>query len=664
MGLQTYTVDFFRGVEQNLTENRLDPGWTADEMNMDTADGDLMVGCGYVRHIDAAVPGANRIRRMYIWHTLVEVDNEMVPKDLFVVATTRYVYYWNEEDNEWTQIYDHGKILSSTNWEFKEVRIGSQDYLLIANGEKQMVKWSGTGNATAFGTAQWIASALVIDAVSYNAAKAGTVSYSESANVGTFTLTNMPAGWSYSANCKIAWKVKRTPGTIYECKVVVGGNTHTLDYVPYMSSGDTIVVTLTSTTEATAGDEWEENKYGVTGFTLHEALDDDEQARVLAVGIMVGKNAKSAVSYEVDSIDNTGKVITLVKTAGAGDITTSRKAYIRGGISNKKVNFIEMYNSRLFTAGEADNPIRLYWSQPPGDTRSIEDWSADDASADTGGGYVDVGSPSDKIVGLTALSSQILIFKERSLWRLIGDRPSNFRIMQVNKDFDLTCNSSIIESGDVPYWMTKVGMYYFDGQTARVMPNARQIHNLVETAGLSVCKACKCLDRLYFTCNVGNFTYDNTIIVYDLRERKYLIRNGFSVADIFSYNGELYMVNYHRYVCRWDRNARTYDGAQIDAWWCTPFSDFGAMSVEKALRCLYLRGEGGTLKLDVKIGNMKQDHVRHMPPNLGDVIPIPLRRDVGRVIGMKIYNQEGSWFRVAGGVSLTYETSEDGDKHG
>ena len=44
------------------------------------------------------------------------------------------------------------------------------------------------------------------------------------------------------------------------------------------------------------------------------------------------------------------------------------------GLSNLPVNFSELYYSRLFAAGDADNPGRLYYSQAPGDTRTLENW--------------------------------------------------------------------------------------------------------------------------------------------------------------------------------------------------------------------------------------------------------------------------------------------------
>ncbi|MPM86038.1 hypothetical protein SDC9_133121 [bioreactor metagenome] len=124
------------------------------------------------------------------------------------------------------------------------------------------------------------------------------------------------------------------------------------------------------------------------------------------------------------------------------------------GLSNTAVNFVEFYYSRLFAAGDAQNPSRLYYSQAPGDTRTIENWTAATESENVSGGFVDVGTGSDPITGLFALSNQLLIFKRDSLYRLLGDRPGNFRIQPVNGTMQQPVHTACVRVGDVLYFLT------------------------------------------------------------------------------------------------------------------------------------------------------------------------------------------------------------------
>ncbi|MBQ2770157.1 MAG: hypothetical protein IJF41_02865, partial [Clostridia bacterium] len=88
-------------------------------------------------------------------------------------------------------------------------------------------------------------------------------------------------------------------------------------------------------------------------------------------------------------------------------------------LSDRPVSMVELYNSRLFAAGDPAHPARLFWSAIPGEERSIEDWSSAEESENVGGGHVEVGSDSEPITAIAALSNQLVIFKRSSLYRLL-----------------------------------------------------------------------------------------------------------------------------------------------------------------------------------------------------------------------------------------------------
>lgn len=366
------------------------------------------------------------------------------------------------------------------------------------------------------------------------------------------------------------------------------------------------------------------------------------------------------ISYETESVE--GTVIKLKKICEE-ELAAGDDAKVRGGVSDIHVNFVEMYYSRLFSAGDPDNPSRLYWSQPPGDYKNIEDWSADDASADTGGGYVEVGqTTSDPIVGLCSLSNQLIVFKKNSIYRMLGDRPSNFRVTLVNRDVEAMVNTGRIAYGDIPFWLTRAGMYYHTGQASQLMGDARLIQNILDKAYIGTCKAAEARDRLYFTIRRNGGKYDDAIIIYDKTDRNYLLRDGFTVIDIASYDGKLYMINESGYVYVWAADAHDYDGTEIEAEWETPLTDFQEMTVIKAVDGLYLRGEriegrSGIVKLRYKIGEFWIDEAYEMPEDNGEVLRIPLRNE-GRVFKLKISNERGSWFRIMGGISVHFERKQ------
>lgn len=649
MPIQSYLIDEFRGIDQNITENRLLPGFTSDCANFDTTDGNLTVGRGFVKFIENKVPGTGEIWRMYLWHTMVT--------NLFIVCAGDEIYAY--QSSAWVKIFDYTTILdvgthiSSRKWDFLECRLGDTDHLIIANGQTQMVKWNGTGSASVFGSGEYLHSTTVASVV-FNATKAESATYAESSGTGTFTLT-MPTGWTYAEGAKVAWTCPSDPGLLTTVNVVIGANTYALEYVPILASGQICVITLTDTSHATAGDEPKEMDYGIEKIVLTDAIPEAVVDRCKAVGIYIPDKG----TLEVSDVDVTRTILTLTAITQQ-KIEVGDPAKVRGGLSNIPVNYVDIYMSRMVSAGDPSHPSRLYWSQPPGDTRTIEDWSMDDASDQTGGGYVEVGTVSaDPIVGLCSISNQLIIFKKTSIYRMLGDRPTNFRVVQTNRDTDKIVNSAIISNGDVPYWITNAGMYYYDGQVAHISPNARQIHRILESVSLENSKSCENRDRLYYTCRAASSGMDDTIIVYDLRERTYLLRNGFKVIDVCAYDGMLYSINDKRIVYAWPDSARDYDGDPIEACWNTPFTDLSVKSVVKVPFYIYARGEGGVIKIDVATGDKTQHKTYQVPVTKGEVLKIPLFRDECRTFGMKIYNEAGGWFRLLGGLELRYDTRED-----
>ena len=73
---------------------------------MDTENGDLAVGHGYSRHIDAQVPGAGKIRRMHLWHRL--------EGDVFVVVAGAAVYA--HRNGAWEEIHAYAEGIQSAAW--------------------------------------------------------------------------------------------------------------------------------------------------------------------------------------------------------------------------------------------------------------------------------------------------------------------------------------------------------------------------------------------------------------------------------------------------------------------------------------------------------------------------------------------------------------------
>lgn len=321
--------------------------------------------------------------------------------------------------------------------------------------------------------------------------------------------------------------------------------------------------------------------------------------------------------------------------------------------SNKPVCYLAMYKGRLFCAGTQANPSRLYWSQLPGSTRSIEDWSPVEASPNVEGGHTEIGDTgNDPIVGLHALSNQLLIFKRHSLYRLIGDKPSNFIVECLDPLFSSPPHTAIVPYGDALLFMTKDALQAFNGVSVRPLADSQCIYKLLKNASIQDCRGAYARGKFYFSLREGS---TDLLVEYDVRRHTYMLRRGFSIRDICSRGDHLYLVNNARYICRFNEG-NTYDGQPIEAWWKTPVTDLMDKGAVKALRSLGLRGtsDGSSLLVDVCVGNTTATHSLLMPEDETDVLEVPLKNE-GRTFSFKLYNEHGGHFSIKGGLELLFE---------
>lgn len=470
MAMLTRSLHAFTGMRQDRDDFIASPDTSPDACNMRTDDGRLSVATGFSRAVPRPVPTDVTQKQLYVY------AHPSGPKYLACTDTQLYVY--RESPAGWDVLASFGAQVGEQLFDFLPIKIGTQDYLLIAYGREQILKWDGTNAPTAFGSA--------------------------------------------------------------------------------------------------------------------------------------------------------------------------------AQLSDPSVNFIEQYFGRLYAAGDPLAPARLYWSQTPGGTRTIEDWSADDDSADVSGGFTDVGTDSDPITGLYALSNQLLIFKRDSLYRLLGDRPSNFRILPVDAVFSEPKHMACARYGDRLYFLSDAGLCFFDGQTVRRPASYRALHRLLQACDMSRCEAAVSGDTLYFAVRETAGPYNDLLIEYSPVRDAFMVRRGFRIAGLCAARGKLYALTDARHVVVFDGSA-DYDGTPIDAWWETPRIDLGSKLHQKALGELACTGAGDPVRIAVLCRGNRYDSVLTFPPHADTVAETVLRGE-GRVFRLRFENRDGGAFSIDTGVTLRFES--------
>ncbi|MDR1620102.1 MAG: hypothetical protein LBS18_05520 [Clostridiales bacterium] len=564
MAIKHWKMEEFSGIDQSRDGSLCRVETSPYAYNMDTADGNLSVAKGYVKHLTAPVPGSGIVRRFRVMPLMSTFVYAAIAGD---DEGRMNLYAYDTEGGAWHSVYRYPEHVTGRRWDMLQCNIGDYDYLLIACGEHQTVKWDGiSAQASLFGSGE-----------------------------------------------------TKFTGAVQTC------------------SGRTL--------------------------TLAAAFSEETGKEIKRKGLII-----NGATQAVEDVDHTANTVTL-KTAPATPPAAGTAVTVRGGVSDAAVNYLALHYGRLFCAGDPTHPGRVYYSQIAGDGRSIEDWHSDESSANAGGGLLEIGdSVGDPIMGLVSLSTQLLIIKRYSIYRLLGDRPSNYTVERVDAEVEQMAHTSVATHADVAFYLTPAGLCYFNNITVQPMPDARSLFRFMKGCYVGTSKACEAKDCLYFTCYKGddpqNRVYDNHMIVYDIRRRTYMLRRGFEAADLFALDGSIYMLGGDRYVYRFNEGP-DYDGRPIRAHWETQTTDLFARAVEKKIDEVFLRGTreegdkaGAAVLLTTKFGGRGHVFRALMKDDPEEIIEIRPDSDWARTFQFEIDNEAGSRFSLQGGMEIYMQVQE------
>jgi len=112
------------------------------------------------------------------------------------------------------------------------------------------------------------------------------------------------------------------------------------------------------------------------------------------------------------------------------------------------------YFSRLYAWSTVTNKNRLYFTQ----AGLPQYWNTDDAVGD----WVEVGLESEEIVWCSIHGNLIVIYKERTIWMMIGSDPTTATLEQVYEGMGLVSAFALAPAGAIDYFVGPNGLQLFD----------------------------------------------------------------------------------------------------------------------------------------------------------------------------------------------------------
>jgi hypothetical protein len=211
------------------------------------------------------------------------------------------------------------------------------------------------------------------------------------------------------------------------------------------------------------------------------------------------------------------------------------KADIGGAPAPPEGKYLELHVERLFIAGNATYPSRLYWCETGDET----DWPAVN--------YMDVGEDDGGvIVGIAKLGQTLMIAKDNGWYRLWGNSTDTWELKPVLGLPGCIAPRSLVKAIGGLIWFASEGLYYYDGANMKDLSSESVRPIAKDILGADLQLVCGIYyDAKYLLSYPANEAYNNTIVVYDFRTGGWYKLTNWKLSSFMWWsggndNGELY----------------------------------------------------------------------------------------------------------------------------
>ena len=306
--------------------------------------------------------------------------------------------------------------------------------------------------------------------------------------------------------------------------------------------------------------------------------------------------------------------------------------------------FCELHYDRLWIAGDSENPDRVYFSTADRKGFDIQDFTMpiDEEEANMHGGFVDVPSfDGGKIIGLKVIFNDLVIFKDKTIFKIFGNNPSNYQIVQLFNTSGAICDKSIATGNNGAYFLNNDGIHFYDGTNTNVI--SQKIEQTISKIDLYKAQEIACSTFYngfyYLSVPLKGSDANNCLIRLDSNTGAFMIYNDLNIKAFNEFDKKLYMISDNKLLCNEGSNK------YMNMLWETPFSDLGYKNAKKRSEYIYFIAEGdGTLNIEC-ITDKKTKEIS-IPISGETSVYKKKLKNKGRIFKLKFSTKDGKYINV------------------
>lgn len=137
----------------------------------------------------------------------------------------------------------------------------------------------------------------------------------------------------------------------------------------------------------------------------------------------------------------------------------------------------------------------------------------------------------DILTGVRSVNRQLLIFKERSFHRLVGDNPDNYELLEISTEYGALSDKAIVSVDGIVYFLDQKGIVRYDGSGWEIisdrMENTFRSMNLDAARDRATATHYANRQQIWFGIPTNGATLNSTTVIYDYMNDAWFKKDGY-----------------------------------------------------------------------------------------------------------------------------------------
>lgn len=321
-----------------------------------------------------------------------------------------------------------------------------------------------------------------------------------------------------------------------------------------------------------------------------------------------------------------------------------------------KFGVLERHQERIWGSGVIDYPDMLVYSG----TYNPFNWEQNSDIPEDGAGEINQPSwDGDSFLALRSFGSQLLAFKKKGIWRIIGTDPGNFVIKEQYGGGTIVENTACVGVGNV-LMLGWDGLMRYDGTSTQPYQQdatSDLLQRRINVAAIDKATAVMVNSKTYMLAlPVDGSKTNNVVMTFDTSHQFLTLRDDISVGTFLKVDNRVFYTSATAPGIVYEMDNK---GDVLECYWESGMQDRGIKSSIKSAFTIYFTAEAeAPFELNVGIQTEKKRKMKRVivKPNKAMRVNVNVQ---GRYFALVLSSDTTVPFKIVGGMKIAMELDPD-----